>query len=170
MKSNLFSLQAARVNQSTSVRFGQSACFSFDRNVHFMRCECRPGILQWYISAALQPVVWCFLFCWILGLIKQRFDCSISRNYWMCFVISLAPGADSTQGCMGVVLNTGTLLPLSGQRLTQWKITLIPHLELRADWTACKHGNYRNKKDDLILTRKKSFLLLYSHCIDWLVN
>lgn len=42
MKSNLFSLQAARVNQSTSVRFGRSACFSFDRNVHFMCCECSP--------------------------------------------------------------------------------------------------------------------------------
>lgn len=34
MKSNLLLFQVKPVNQSTNVRFGQSACFSFDRNVH----------------------------------------------------------------------------------------------------------------------------------------
>lgn len=51
------------------------------------------------------------------------------------FMICLAPGKDSILDCIGVVLNTGTLLPLSGQWLTQEKIALILHLELVAALT-----------------------------------
>lgn len=53
-------------------------------------------------------------------------------------MICLAPVKGRTLDCMGGVLNTGTLLPLSGQQLTQRNISLIRHLELVAAFTQHK--------------------------------
>lgn len=45
INSNLLLFQGVAVNQSTSVRFGQNVCFSFDRNALFMHCKCTLWIL-----------------------------------------------------------------------------------------------------------------------------
>lgn len=90
----------------------------------FILCTvlCKLGIFQWYISTGLQPLKWSVLFGWIWSLIKYGFACGISK-YIECVYDML--GSRQRQHLWRRSMGGVLLLPLSGQRLTEWNKSLI---------------------------------------------